>query len=69
MSIDNIDKFEEKEIKKIRSIKKIWYDQSINYNREPIRKSAVGFEDKNIILFITNARKETVYGRRKKISK
>ena len=38
VSIDDMDKFEEKELKKIRSIKNIWYDWLLNYIPEPVRK-------------------------------
>ena len=36
--IDNMDKFEQKEMNKIRSIKNTWYDWFINYISEPIKK-------------------------------
>ena len=39
MSINNIDKFEGKETKKIRLIKNDLYDCLINYIPEPVRKS------------------------------
>ena len=45
VSIDDMDKFELKEMKKIRSIKNTWYDWLINYIPEPIRKSVGGFKD------------------------
>ena len=35
--IDGMDKFEQKEIKKIRPIKNTWYDWLINYIPEPIK--------------------------------
>ena len=38
VSIDDIDKFEQKETKNIRPIKNIWYGCLINYVAEPIRK-------------------------------
>ena len=38
MSIDDMDKFEQKEMKKIRAIKNTWYDWLINYIPETIRK-------------------------------
>ena len=38
VSIDDINKFEQKEMKKIRRIKNTWYDWLINYIPEPIRK-------------------------------
>ena len=45
-----MDKFEEKEMKKIRPIKSTWNDWLINYIPEPIRKSVGGFEDKFVSL-------------------
>ena len=44
--IDDKDKFEKKEIKKIRPIKNTSYDWLIDYIPEPIRKSLGGFKDK-----------------------
>ena len=44
VSIDDMDKFEQKEMKKIRSIKNSWYDWLINYIPDPIGKSLVGFK-------------------------
>ena len=46
-----------------------WYDQFINHIPEPIEKSIVGFKDKIASLFKTTAPKETVHGRREKLSK
>ena len=69
VSIDDMGKFEQKQIKKIRSTKNTWYDCLINYIPEPIRKSVGGFKDKILSLFKTNTPKQTVYGRRKKPSK
>ena len=46
-----MDKFEQKEMKKIRPIKNSWYDWLINYIHEIIRKSADGFKDKMVSLF------------------
>ena len=37
-SIDDMDKFEQKEMKKIKPIINTWYDWLINYIPEPIRK-------------------------------
>ena len=45
VSIDDMDRFEEKEMKKIRPIKNTWYDWLLNYIPEPIRKSVGGFKD------------------------
>ena len=57
VSIDNMDKFEQKEMKKIRLIKNTWYDWLINYIPEPISKSVGGFKDKIISIFKTNTPK------------
>ena len=46
VSIDNMDKFEEKVTKKIRSIKNTWYDWLINYIPEHITKVIGAFKDK-----------------------
>ena len=67
MSIDNIDKSEEKEMKKIRPVKNTWYDWLINYISEPIIKIVVGFRDKIVSLFNTDTPKQTVYGRGMKL--
>ena len=50
MSIDDIDKFEQKETKKIRPIKNSWYNWLFNYIPEPVRTSVGGFKDKVISL-------------------
>ena len=63
MSIDDMDKFEQKEIKKVRPIKNSWYDWLTNYIPEPIRKCEGGFKDKTVSLFKTNTPKQTMYGR------
>ena len=41
VSIDNMDKFEQKEMKKIRQVKITWYDWLIDYIPAPIRKGMV----------------------------
>ena len=69
VSLDDMDKFEQKEIKKVRPIKDTWYDWLINYIPEPIRKRVGGFKDKFISLFNTITPNQTVYGRGKKLSK
>ena len=69
VSIDDVDKFEQKEMKKIRSIKNTWYGWLINYIPEPIRKSVDGFNDKIVSLFKTNRLKQAVCGRGRKLSK
>ena len=52
-----MDKFEQKEMMKMRPIKNTWYDWLINYTSEPIRKSTGGFKDKIVSLFQKNAPK------------
>ena len=53
MSIDDVDKFEKKEVKKIRLTKNI---------PEPIRKSVGGLKTNVISLFKTNTPWQRVYG-------
>ena len=65
MSIDDTDKFEQKEMKK-RPVKNTWHDRLINYIPEPLRKSAGGFKD---IFLKIKTPEQTVYGRGKKLSK
>ena len=69
VSKDEMDKFEQKEMKKIRPIKNIWYNSLNNYIPEPIRKSVGGSKDKIVSIFKTNAPKQTVCKRGKKLSK
>ena len=69
VSIDDTDKFEQKRMKKIRPIKKTWYDWLINYIPEPKTKTVCGFNDKIISLFNTSTPKQTTCGRGKKLSK
>ena len=57
-----MDKFQQKEMKKIRPNKDIWYNRLIDYIPESKRKSVSGFKDKGISLFRTNTPKQTVYG-------
>ena len=64
-----MDKFEQKEIKKISPIKNPWYDWLINYIPEPIRKIIGGFKDKIESLFTINTPKQTVYRTGNKLSK
>ena len=68
MFINDTDKFEEKEMKKIRPIKNTWYDRLSNYIPEPIRKGVGGFKDK-VSIFKTNTPKQTVYRKGKKLNK
>ena len=44
VSIDDMLKSEQEEIKKIRPIKNVCYDRLISYIPEPIRKSVAGFK-------------------------
>ena len=69
MAADEIDKFEQKEIQKIRPIKNTWYAWLINYIPESMRKSVGEFKDKNVNFNKTNWPKKAVYGRKKKLSK
>ena len=64
-----MDKFEQKEMKKIRPIKNTWQDWLINYIPQSIRKSIGGFKDKIVRFFETNTPKKPVYGRGKKLRK
>ena len=66
VSIDDMGKLEQKQMKNVRPIKNTWYDWLINYIRDPIRKSVGGFKDKFVSLFKTNTPKQAVYGRGKK---
>ena len=67
--MDDMDKFEQKEMKKIKPVKNSWYDWLINYIPKPITKIVGGFKDKIVSLFNTNTPKKTAYGRGKKVSK
>ena len=51
MSIDAMDKFEQKEMKKTRPIKNIWNGWLINYIPDLIRQSVGGFKDKIVKSF------------------
>ena len=64
-----MDKFEQKEMKKIRPIKNTWQDWLINCIPWSIRKSIGGFKDKIVRFFETNTPKKPVYGRGKKLRK
>ena len=48
MYIDDMDKFEEKEMKKIRLIKSTWYDWLMNYISELIRENVGCFKTNNL---------------------
>ena len=54
VSIDDMGKLEQKQMKNVRPIKNTWYDWLINYIRDPIRKSVGGFKNKIVSLFKTN---------------
>ena len=69
LGINCVDKFEQKDMKKIRPVKNTWYDWLINYISELIRKRVGGFKDRFFILFKTNTPKQMVHGRGKKLSK
>ena len=64
-----MDKFKQKEMKRIRPTNNTWYDWLINFIPEAIRKSVGGFKDKTASLFKTNTPKKTVYRRGKKLRK
>ena len=66
--IEDMDRFEEEELKKIRRIKNAWYDWLITYIPKPIRKSVSVLKDKFVSLFKTNTPKQTVYGKGQKLS-
>ena len=68
VSIDDMDKFKQKEMNKIRSIKNTWYNWLVNYVTDPIRKRVASFKNKAVSLFNPNTPKQTVYGRGKKVS-
>ena len=62
LSINYMDTFEEKEMKKIRPIKNTCYCWLITYISESRRKSAGGYKDKVISLFKTNTPKKQCLG-------
>ena len=77
---EDIDIFEEEEMKKIRPIKNTWYDWVINFIPKPIRKSVSVLKGKVLNLYkkktpeqtvleTNTPEKQTVYGRGKKLSK
>ena len=67
MPIDDIDRFEQKELKRKRFIKDALCDWLINYIPVPIRKTVSGYKDK-VVSFSENFSKKTV-GHGKKLSK
>ena len=68
-STDDMENFEEKEMKKVPPFKNNWYDWLVNCISEPVRKSLGCIIDEFISLFKTNSPKKTVYGRGKKLNK
>ena len=64
-----MNKFQEKEMKKIIPIKNTWYDWLINYIPEPIRKIVGGFKDTVISLFKANIPKPKIDRRGEKLKK
>ena len=64
-----MDKFEQKEMKKIRPIPNNWHNWLFNYIPDLIRKSVDGFKDKIVSIFKTNTTKQAVCGTGKKLSK
>ena len=69
ISINDMNRFEIKEMKKIRPGKNTWYHWLIHYIPYPIRKSVGSFKHKIASIFKTNTPKKTVHGRGKKLSK
>ena len=63
-----MDKFKQKEMEKIKSVKSTWYDWLTDNISVPRRKSAEDFKYEVISLFKTNTIKQTVYERGKKLS-
>ena len=66
VSIDEIDKFEQKELMKISRTENAWYDWLINYVPKSIKNSVDDFKDKILRLFKTSTPEQTVYERGKK---
>ena len=70
LSIDDMEKFDQKDMDKKRPIKNTWYDWLINCIPEAITKISGSFQDKVVSLFKTNAIKlmvkKNIYGRVKK---
>ena len=64
--MDDMDKFEQKEMKKIKPVKNSWYDWLINYIPKPITKIVGGFKDKIVSLFNTNTPKKLLMGEERK---
>ena len=62
VSIDDMDKFEQNEIKKVSPIKNTCYDWLINFILEPRRKRVSGFKDKIASLCEKNTPKKLCMG-------
>ena len=62
ISIDDMDRFEIKEMKKIRPGKNTWCHWLISYILDPIRKSVGSFKHKIASIFKTNTPKQTCMG-------
>ena len=69
MSIGDMDKSEQKEMKKIRTIKNTCHDWSTIYIPEPIIKSVGVFKDQFLSIFKVNTSRQSTHKRRKKLSK
>ena len=73
MPIDDMDRFEQKEMKKKIPIKNNWYDWLSNHILKHVRETVGGFKTKVITLFKRNTTKkhgkQTVYGSRNRPSK
>ena len=68
VSVNDMNIFQLKEMKKIKPIKSTWYNWLINYVPESIRKIVGGFKDKIVSFFKRNTTKQTMFGRGKKLS-
>ena len=69
VSIEDIDKFEQEEMKKLMPIKNTSYDWLVNYIPEAIIKILGSSKDKIASFFNTNTPKQIVYWRGKKLCK
>ena len=54
VSINDMDRFEKEEMKKVSPVKNTWYDWLVNYIPKPMRKSGGVFKDKIVSLFKIN---------------
>ena len=69
VSVDDMKKFDQKEMKERGPIKNTWFDWLINYIFKPIRKSVGALKDKIVSHFKTNTPKQAVYERGKTLSR